>query len=166
MVSAAADVITIRAGKISDRAAMATIAERAYAQYVAVLGKKPAPMVADFDHHLTYDTVFIAQDRGAVVGFAIITRQADGFWLDNIAAGAPGLGLGTRLLRHVEAHVEAHVQTHVQTHVAPLTAQLQLYTHVKMIDNIGWYKRLGYVEVERRRQDGFERVYFNKLKRA
>jgi ribosomal protein S18 acetylase RimI-like enzyme len=37
-----------------------------------------------------------------------------------------------------------------------------LFTNVKMVENIGFYARLGFTEIDRRMEDGFERVYFCK----
>jgi hypothetical protein len=31
-----------------------------------------------------------------------------------------------------------------------------------MVENLAYYPRLGYVEYDRRREDGFDRVYFRK----
>lgn len=39
---------------------------------------------------------------------------------------------------------------------------LYLYTHEKMAGNIALYAHLGYVEVERREEDGFRRVFMRK----
>lgn len=40
--------------------------------------------------------------------------------------------------------------------------EVQLYTNERMTENLGLYPRLGYVEVARRSEDGFNRVYFEK----
>jgi hypothetical protein len=37
-----------------------------------------------------------------------------------------------------------------------------LYTNEKMTDNLSIYRKLGYVEVARRTENGFNRVYFEK----
>jgi ribosomal protein S18 acetylase RimI-like enzyme len=40
--------------------------------------------------------------------------------------------------------------------------ELRLYTNEKMVENLGWYPRLGYTETERRAEAGFARVFFTK----
>lgn len=40
--------------------------------------------------------------------------------------------------------------------------KLELYTNVKMVENLVLYKRLGYEEIGRWSEDGFERVFFVK----
>lgn len=39
---------------------------------------------------------------------------------------------------------------------------VHLYTNEKMTDNLAIYPKLGYVEVSRRTENGFNRVYFEK----
>ena len=39
---------------------------------------------------------------------------------------------------------------------------VHLYTNEKMAENLLIYPKLGYTEVERRTEDGFNRVYFEK----
>ena len=39
---------------------------------------------------------------------------------------------------------------------------IRLYTNVKMTENLPFYESLGFLEVERRREDGFDRVYFSR----
>lgn len=40
---------------------------------------------------------------------------------------------------------------------------VQIYTYEKMADNLSIYPKLGYSEVGRRPEDGFNRVYFEKV---
>ncbi|MEL0304321.1 MAG: GNAT family N-acetyltransferase [Rhodobiaceae bacterium] len=144
----------IRLATGNDVSALRAIATDAYAQYVGAIGREPAPMVADFDHHLRNDTVFVAviQPANHVVGYAVLTEKVDGVWLENIAVATTsnGRGIGTGLINHVEAYLSGR------------TASYQLYTNVKMTRNIGWYERLGFVETRRGVENGFERVYFRK----
>jgi Ni,Fe-hydrogenase III large subunit len=40
---------------------------------------------------------------------------------------------------------------------------IELYTNAKMTENLAYYPRLGFEETGRRREDGFDRVYFRRL---
>jgi hypothetical protein len=40
--------------------------------------------------------------------------------------------------------------------------KVQLYTNEKMTENLSIYPKLGYVEIDRRTENGFNRVYFEK----
>ena len=147
-------MFTIRRARVQDADALARIASDAYARYVSVIGRRPAPMDADYTRHCREDTVFVLENAqtSEVAGFAVVKSDADGFCLDTIAiAGAHrGNGYGTALLDAVEAHVSRH------------TDRYSLYTHVAMTRNINWYLRLGFVETHRETVDGYDRVFFEK----
>ena len=145
----------IRQGTKDDIPVLRVIAADAYAQYVEAIGRKPAPMIADFEHHLRNDIIFVAatEPENLVVGYAVLVKKADGIWLENIAVATAsgGQGVGTGLIRHVEDYLSGRATGY------------QLYTNVKMVRNIGWYERLGFMETRRAFENGFERVYFRKL---
>lgn len=42
-------------------------------------------------------------------------------------------------------------------------SEVRLYTNVKMTENLSYYPRRGYREVERRTENGFERVYYSRV---
>ena len=89
--------IEIRRARLRDAPAMTSISQEAYAPFVPLIGRPPAPMVADHALHIANDTVFLACDiAGAVLGYAILIEADDGFWLDNIAVApsAQGQGVG------------------------------------------------------------------------
>ena len=145
----------IRQGTKDDIPVLRVIAADAYAQYVEAIGRKPAPMIADFEHHLRNDIIFVAatEPENLVVGYAVLVKKADGIWLENIAVATAsgGQGVETGLIRHVEDYLSGRATGY------------QLYTNVKMVRNIGWYERLGFMETRRAFENGFERVYFRKL---
>jgi len=39
---------------------------------------------------------------------------------------------------------------------------VELYTNEAMTENMAMYQNMGYVEIERKQQDGFARVFFRK----
>ena len=134
----------------------AAIATAAYADYVPLMGQKPAPMLADYAVHIARDIVFVAErdidGTTDIVGFAIIIEKGEGYWLENIAVAplAMGCGLGRTLMESVEDYLR------------PLCDRYQLYTNVKMERNIGWDHKLGFTETFRGVVDGYDRVYFEK----
>ena len=145
--------IQIRKAKSQDVSAMTSVSHAAYAAFVPLIGRPPAPMVADHAAHIRDDTVWVAcEDAGMVIGYAIVIEAEDGFWLDYIAVdpSSQGQGVGSRLVASVEEWL------------LPLTDRYALYTNIKMTANISWYRRLGFVETGRRHVDGFDRVYFEK----
>lgn len=145
--------LQVRKAQPRDAPAMTSISQAAYAPFVPLIGRPPAPMLADHASHIANDTVFVAcGDGGVVLGYAIVIEVEDGFWLDNIAVdrSAQGQGVGGHLIGAVEVHL------------AQQTDHYALYTNIVMTANIGWYRRLGFIETGRHRVDGFDRVYFEK----
>lgn len=144
----------IRKAVKSDTPIIEGIALASYHKYIEIIGKKPAPMVADFAGHLERDIVFVAVEEGTdkPVGYAVIIIKDHEYWLENIAVhpAVSGRGVGSQLIGYVEDFISARADHY------------QLYTHIKMTDNIGWYNRTGFTEVKRSVEDGFERVFFLK----
>ena len=67
----------IRKGTPSDKFQIENIASKAYEKYVDLIGKKPAPMVADFLKHLNEDYVFVIEDtdNSQIMGYAVIVLK-------------------------------------------------------------------------------------------
>jgi len=128
-------------------------ASKAYEMYIERMQKTPAPMVADFKQQVEQGIVAIALVHDEVVGYAVSYPVNSVLHLENIAVlpSHQRLGLGRKLVTHVE-----------QQAIKQGLWEIQLYTNVVMHENISLYKHLGYVELERKTQDGFERVFFSK----
>ena len=135
-----------------DAKQLSGIAIRAYQQYVEAIGKPPAPMTADYQHHLDNDIIVTAKQDDIIIGFAIVIEKKDGFWLETIAIHPDhsGQGIGTSLMSSIEAHLR------------PKTDHYQLYTNEVMIRAQSWYKQLGFRETSRHNASGFMRIYYQK----
>ncbi len=142
----------IRPAMPEDAAALGAIAEAAYQPYIAEMGRKPAPMVADFDAHIAKDICLVLWLAGKIAGYAIILDRADGYWLENIAVHPEHhkKGLGTALIEAVEAVLR------------PRADHYQLYTNIVMQSNARWYLSLGFKQTKEVMEDGFHRLYFKK----
>lgn len=140
--------------QIDDLAAIKLCGELAYAPYVGVIGRKPAPMVADFAKLILEKKVYIKKDgEQNLTGFIVFYPQGDAMHLENIAVMpfAHGKGIGRQLMNYCEERAIA-----LGCHV------IELYTNEKMSANLAIYPKLGYLETDRRIEDGFHRVYFRK----
>ena len=144
----------IRKAAANDLSKIEQIARTAYQKYVGRIGKKPAPMLANFSAHLNDDTIFVVEDERAqeIIAYAVIVVKNDQFWLENIAVAPANSaqGVGTKLIHFVEGFIADFADAYF------------LYTNIKMIENIDWYQRIGFTEIKRMTEDGFERVYFCK----
>ena len=144
----------INQAQIDDLDAIKQCAELAYEPYIAAIGRKPAPMVADFAKLISEKKVYIKKDgEQKLTGFIVFYPIDTWMHLENIAVmpNAHGKGIGKELMLFCEN----------QTKVLGLS-QVQLYTNEKMQANLEIYPKLGYVEIDRRLEDGFHRVYFSK----
>lgn len=144
----------IRPATPSDEPAIRDCAEQAYVRYVPLMGRKPAPMVADFAAQIAAGQVHVAiDDAGSFQGFIVFYVEDGHIMLENVAVlpRAAGRGVGKRLIAFCE---EAARQRGMNVH---------LYTNEKMVENLSIYPKLGYVEVGRRTEAGFHRVYFEKI---
>jgi len=146
--------LIIRRATSHDEADVRACAEEAYARYVRAIGQKPAPMVADFASQIANGCVYVAERTGETIeGFIVFFPRTDHMFLENVAvrASAAGKGVGKALIRFCEAEAMHRG-----------LASVQLYTNEKMTENLSIYPHLGYVETDRREEDGFSRVFYRK----
>lgn len=133
---------------------MHDLAQAAYGHYVQRVGRKPGPMVDDYDARVAEDECWVVTVEGVGdVAHLVLRVEDDHLLLDNVAV-APGQqsgGIGRRLLEFTEERARAHDRDEVR-----------LYTHVTMVENIAFYARHGYVETHREPQSGFARVFMAK----
>ncbi|MBI6920976.1 GNAT family N-acetyltransferase [Pseudomonas monteilii] len=144
----------IRLAVATDEPEVRQCAEQAYARYVPLIGRKPAPMTADFARQIADGVVYVATDDRAVFqGFIVFYAEHGHMLLENVAVlpSAAGQGVGKALIRFCE---DAARQQGV--------GAVHLYTNEKMTQNLSIYPKLGYVNVGQRTEDGFKRVYFEK----
>lgn len=147
-------LMMIRLARSEDVPAIRNCARAAYQKYVALIGREPAPMVADFGEQVRSGRVHIFERSGdGVCAFIVFYPRGDHMHLENIAVrpDCHGQGLGRQLIAYCE---NAARSTGMGT--------VELYTNEKMTENLSFYPALGYKEISRRTEDGFHRVYFRK----
>lgn len=143
----------IRPARQQEAQTVRDVVGAAYAHYVPRIGKRPGPMLDDYEQRIARDEAWVLDDAGTIVGVLVLEESADGFLLDNVAVlpRCQGKGYGRQLLEFAE--LEASRRGH---------GSIRLYTHVLMAENIALYRQLGYVETHRRTERGFDRVYMEK----
>lgn len=132
---------------------LAQIAGLAYSPYIKALGRKPAPMLANFSAQISDGTVSVACVKNTIIGY-VINYPDDGYMHISSIALDPDFtsnGYGKLLIKHVEQ--EARYGN---------LLGIELYTNARMTANLAIYTHLGFAKVDQRNEYGFDRVYFRK----
>ena len=129
------------------------LVRRAYALDIPRMGKEPAPMLADYGALIAEGQVHVLEEGGEAVALIVIYPKDDALFIENIAVDpvAQGKGHGRALLAFAEAEARR----------VGLKA-LRLYTNAAMTENLAFYPGRGFRETERREEDGYKRVFFEK----
>ena len=144
----------IRRARPEDRETAEAIVRDAYSIYIPSIGKPPGPMLDDYATLIAEGAVSVLEDaNGAIAALMVLLPKTDHLLLDNIAVrpDRQGQGLGRQLIAFAEA--EARRLGH---------AELRLYTHATMTENIALYTRLGFIETGRGHENGYYRVFMTK----
>jgi ribosomal protein S18 acetylase RimI-like enzyme len=142
----------IRLAEPRDAAAVRALVQRAYDHYVPRIGLRPAPMDADYEELTRQGLVHVAESTG-LAGVLVLRAEPDHLLIENVAVepSRQGSGIGKALMRFAE-----QVADRLQV------AEVRLYTHERMVENIAFYESLGYEVTERRPEKGFKRVFMRK----
>jgi ribosomal protein S18 acetylase RimI-like enzyme len=145
---------SIRAAVAADAVAVRDIVDSAYRSYIPRIGKSPGPMLDDYPRRIADGQVWVLTDGVDIFGILVLEETPDGFLLDNIAVApaTQGKGYGRVLLGFAEAEASRRGWR-----------EIRLYTNALMTENIGLYRRIGYVETARLTEKGFDRVYMTKV---
>ncbi len=132
------------------------IVDRAYSIYIERIGRRPAPMDDDYDQRIRDGQVFVADEGGDIAGLIVVDPRPDHLLIENVAVDPShqGSGIGRALMEYAEGYASERG-----------LPDLRLYTNAAMTENLALYPHLGYREIDRRTERGFQRVYFSK-KRA
>jgi GNAT superfamily N-acetyltransferase len=142
-----------RAGE-NDAETVRALTHAAYAKWVQVIGRRPKPMNADYEHAVRAHLIELAYEDGVLIGVIEIIPAADHLLLENLAItpAHQRKGLGRRLMARVEALARARG-----------LKQVRLYTNKAFTSNLKFYEKLGYaIEREEPIKGGGTLVHFAK----
>jgi ribosomal protein S18 acetylase RimI-like enzyme len=144
----------LRPANAEDASSIAACVNAAYEHYVERIGKPPKPMLEDYRRIIAEYQVSVVDLKGEVVGVIVLKVVNAEVFVGNVAVlpSHQGLGIGRTLLAFAEN--EARRQGFSSIH---------LYTHEKMVENQAIYSKIGYIEYDRRLEDGYARVYMRKM---
>ncbi|KAF5227859.1 hypothetical protein FANTH_14664 [Fusarium anthophilum] len=151
------DGLSLSRAKPEDVTVIQAMVKLAYSKYVDRIGKPPAPMTADYAKLLTTHHVFILRisSTNSIVGSIALSCElgTDSIKINNLVVdtAAQGRGFGGLLIRYAETFAKLMGRP-----------ALTLFTNVKMYENLALYRKMGFLETERKTEDGYERVYFRK----
>jgi ribosomal protein S18 acetylase RimI-like enzyme len=148
------DLLEIRPARSEEAASVAALVDVAYAKYIGRIGRKPAPMLADYPALIARGVVYVVSGAERLRAVLVMLRQRNHLFLENIAVHPDdqGRGFGRQLMAFVDQHARLLGLDTVE-----------LYTNELMTENLAFYPRLGFVEIDRRTEDGFQRVFMRKV---
>lgn len=143
----------IRQAQQADHEAIVACIQSAYSLYAARIGKKPAPMFAQYTSHIALGVVYVLLLDEGIHGVLVMMPQGRSMFVENVAIEPrfQGQGLGSVLMTFVEQQARTKQ-----------LEEIRLYTNELMTENLHFYHHLGFVEEERRTEDGYRRVFLRK----
>jgi ribosomal protein S18 acetylase RimI-like enzyme len=112
----------------------------AYAKWVAVIGREPLPMAADYDRAVRDHEIDLFHADGELIALIELIRNPDHLFIENVAVSPArqGRGIGRRLLAHAE-----------QKACDRGVPEIRLATNSAFESNIRLYLSIGY-RIDRR----------------
>lgn len=149
-MSSARHPVEIRQASAADLPAIQHVVAAAYGKYLSRMDRPPAPLLRDYSRAL--GSIWVA--GRPVVGLISLTKLDESILIENVAVHPErqGTGLGRSLMEFAEQRAR-NCQIR----------RLALYTNEVMTENQAIYVHLGYRVTERLTEDGYRRVYLEKV---
>lgn len=140
----------IRPALPDDVEAVHTLVCKAYAPWVARLGREPSPMQDDYAQRIADGQVWVLDASGEIAGLVVLKNGPEALLIPNIAVAPPaqGQGYGRRLIAFAAAEARRRGYDEVR-----------LFVNALMVENIALYQHLGFAEITRIQGEGSDRVY-------
>ena len=134
-MKAPAPNVEIRPASLEDAARIRDLTRAAYARWVALIGREPLPMQADYERAIAEHTIDLLIDGGALVGLIETMLRPDHLWIENVAVAPEqqGRGFGRLLLAHAE-----------RCAIHAGRPEIRLMTNQAFAANLELYARRGY----------------------
>jgi len=144
---------TLRPAHLEDANAVRDLVHASYALYLERMEREPAPMGANYPTLISRQFVTVVQKSSQLAGIMVSYPRDDALHVENIAVDPAfqGQGIGKLLMNHAEEEARS---LNIK--------RVKLYTHEVMTENIPFYEALGYYIRDRSKQDGYQRIFFEK----
>ena len=151
-MSSANQPVELRQASEADLPSIQRVIAAAYHKYLTRMDAPPAPLLRDYRPAVETGAVWVTGNP--VIGLISLTQGDDMILIENVAVhpDRQGNGLGRRLMEFAEEQARKH-----------RIGRLALYTNEVMTENQAIYARLGYRVIDRRVEDGYRRIYMEKI---
>lgn len=142
----------LRKATPADVPAIQAVIAASYRKYLDHMDRPPAPMLRDYNAAIQAGDTWVAGDP--VTGVISLVQEGDSLLVENVAVdpATQGTGLGRRLMDFAEQQAALRG-----------LGRLTLYTNEAMTENQAIYTHLGYEERDRRTENGYQRVFMEKI---
>ena len=148
----------IRRASFADICDVYDLTQMAYARWRSVIGQQPLPMNDDYMETMDTHIVELLEDDGVLCGVVELFPEESFLLIENIAVHPDhqGKGCGRLLLEHAERSARELG-----------FAEIRLYTNAAFTENLAFYAKNGYAELERSNMiQGSITVHMNKMLEA
>jgi GNAT superfamily N-acetyltransferase len=127
--------IELRPAILADATIIRDLTRAAYAKWVALIGREPLPMQADYERAVAEHTIDLLIVDVALAGLVETILRPDHLWIENVAVSPrqQGRGFGRLLLDHAERRAVQSQRT-----------EIRLLTNQAFGSNLELYARRGY----------------------
>ena len=125
----------------------------AYRKYIDRIGKKPAPMLANYSELISKNYVYVAMDKEQLKGLTVLILKENYLLIENVAVYNifQGQGIGRKLIEFAFLlGKEAGLQ------------EVRLYTNELMVENLMYYPKFGFIVLNKSIENGYRRIYMSK----
>jgi N-acetylglutamate synthase-like GNAT family acetyltransferase len=151
-MNSATQPVELRQATEADLPSIHRVTVAAYRKYLSRMDKPPAPLLRDYSEAVDAGALWVT--GSPVIALISLTQTDDLMLIENVAVHPDwqGSGLGRLLMEFAEQQAR---KLHIR--------RLALYTNEVMTENQAIYRHLGYHATGRHTEDGYRRVYMEKV---
>lgn len=147
------DKCIIRPAELQDMGSVMDCIKKSFEPYISILRQIPNALNADLKKIIDSQNLFVATIDDKIVGTIEIIINHESINLEKLSV-LPyfrGKGIGKKLISYAEFLAKEN-----------RIKKIKLFTNERLIDNIRYFKKNGFSETDKKVENGFKRVYFEK----